>query len=401
MRVLVVFASPPDQDRLRLDKEDRALMDVARAFATDVTVERQHASEINDIHSLIMNTNFDVIQFSGHGDHAGICLEKSHCVPGATEYVDAKRVVEILELAQKPPLLTVFLCCYSGSSLNVLADAAPFVITSEGTVTDDQCITFVHGFYESFFREGAVEAAFDYAMRLLVARGHSRDTFRLSRRCLVRKGSSLYVESRPGLHADSILVNLDQVRDRIAGIGLTEEQLCYLLSKKLRVHHWIFERARDCATIPIGRQLFGEFQWSNARDVVYCTKLMKLRSDIPQVQWELWARVLTTYNDLVSCEYRTAEYPAAPNSRFMLERAVQLFSRHVQHCLVPLRKMDAIQSSGVLSHLEFAIAETERAGRELEWECYPQVVEALELALTNFHEVVTSLQPQEEADEAH
>jgi hypothetical protein len=400
--MLAIFSNPPDQSRLRLDKEDKTLMQIARTFHETVTIERLHASEIDDINSLIMDGSFDVIQFSGHGHHHGICLEKSHCEAGATEYVSAERVVEILELASKPPLLTVFLCCYSDESLSILADAAPFVITSMSEITDDECVAFVSGFYEHLFRETAIERAFEQAIRLLTIRGIPAGHFRLSRRSLVKKGDSLYVESRPVIHKDSILVNLDQVKGQLGQLGLPEEELCYLLAKKLRVHYWIFERARDSATIPIGRELFGEFQWSNAKDIVYCTRIVKFRHDVPQVRWEVWAKVLTTYNDLASCEYRTAEHPAAPNSRFMLERAVHLFSRYVPDCLVPLRsKLRKMRCRGLSAHIEFAIAETERAARELEWERYPQVVEALELALTNYHEIVRALQPVEEQHESH
>ncbi len=58
-----------------MDKEDKAIMGVARRFNESVTVERQHASEIEDIHRLITEGDFDVIQFSGHGHPDGICLE--------------------------------------------------------------------------------------------------------------------------------------------------------------------------------------------------------------------------------------------------------------------------------------------------------------------------------------
>ncbi len=306
-------------------------------------------------------------------------------------------MVDIISLPRKPPLLVIFLSCYSDSSLHTLADAAPFVITSRSAISDDECIAFVHGFYEVFFRERSVQNAFDHAIHVLGVKSLPKDHFRLSRRCLIRKGDSLYIQSTPGYGKDTILVNLDAVKDRLGRFGLSEEELCHLLAKKLRVHHWIFERARENATIPIGRLLFGEFQWENARDVVFCTKLFKLRSDVPQLHWEIWARALTSYNDLASCEYRSAEKPAAPASWTMLQQAVKLFSYHTQQYLVPLRKrLEELGRPEIAPHIEFAISETERAAVELEWERYPRVVEALELALTNFHEVVSGLQPPEE-----
>lgn len=397
MKVLVVFSNPSDQSRLRLDKEDKAIMDVAQRFEDRVTVVRQHASEIDDIHPIIIEGDFDVIQFSGHGDADGICLEKSDCETETTELVNAERVVDIVSLARKPPLLVIFLSCYSDDSLGTLADAAPFVITSRSEVSDKECITFIRGFYEDFFNEPSVQIAFSHAKHVLGVKGLPKDRFRLSRRCLIRKGNSLYVESSPDLHRDTIMVNLDKVKDHLGQFGLSEEELCHLLAKKLRVHYWIFERARESATIPIGRLLFGEFEWQNAKDVVVCTKLMKLRSDIPQPHWELWAKVLTSYNDLASCEYRTADDPVDPRSLGMLKRDVQLFSYHSRSCLLPMRKkLQEMDRSDIMPHIEFAITQTEKAEAELGWERYPRVVEALELALTNYHEVVTALQPPEE-----
>ena len=396
-RLLVVFSNPPDQSRLRLDEEDKVITRLARKFEKTVQVDRLHASEIEDIHELIVDGNYDIVQFSGHGHRQGLCLEKSHCQRPVTDFVSADRVVDIVNLARNPVLVVVFLSCYSDSSIDVLSGAAPFVVTSREQVTDDQCITFVRGFYESFFTEPSVKNSFDHAVGLLGVRDLPKETFRLSRRCLTRRGDSLYVESTPDLHKDSILVNLDRVKDRLDKFGISEEELCHLLAKKIRVHHWIFERAREHATIPIGRLLFGEFEWRDARDVVHCTKLMKLSADVPREHWEVWAKVLVAYNDLVSCEYRTANTPAEVDSRPSLERAVRLFNYHTRNCFTTLKgTIEQLGASDVIPHIEFAVAETEKAAMELEWERYPHVVEALELALTNLHEVVTGLQPPEE-----
>ena len=67
MKVLIIFSSPADQKPLRLDKEDRVISHLAREFKEVVEIERQHASEIEDFHSLILDGGYDVIQFSGHG----------------------------------------------------------------------------------------------------------------------------------------------------------------------------------------------------------------------------------------------------------------------------------------------------------------------------------------------
>jgi hypothetical protein len=52
MKVLVIFANPPGNTPLRLDKEDRVITRVCRNFEGSVSLVRQHASEIDDIQSV-------------------------------------------------------------------------------------------------------------------------------------------------------------------------------------------------------------------------------------------------------------------------------------------------------------------------------------------------------------
>ena len=397
MKVLILFSSPADQKPLRLDKEDRIINRLAREFKETVEVERQHASDIEDFHALIIDGGYDIIQFSGHGSSNGIYLEKSDYKGDSGELVSAKRVVNIIALANKCPLLTVFLSCYSDDSLDTLINAAPFVITSKSQIGDEECLVFVQGFYERLFRGSSVKVAFDHAINLLSAKAYLPDNFRLSRRSLIKKGNSLFVESKPSLTEDSILINLDNVRDKIDKLGLDEETVCHLISRKLSVHYWIFIRARDNVTIPIGRLLFGVFWWENSKDVVYCKKLMKLRSDVSQQHWSVWSKLLITYNDLVSSEYRSEMNPASPANKWMLKRAINVFDSHIQRYLIPMRdNLIEMGFSDAIPFLEFLISQHDIAKNQFIIERYPQVVESLELALTNYHEIVDLLQPPEE-----
>jgi hypothetical protein len=256
---------------------------------------------------------------------------------------------------------------------------------------------FISSFYDSLFSGQPVQRSFDQALSLLKARGLPSESFRISRRSLIKRADGIFVESTPDPARDSILVNLDAVADRLGSFGMREEELCHLLARKLRVHSWIFDGANDRAIIPIGKLLFGEFTWQNARDVVFCTKLMKLRSDIPRRHWELWSRALTSYNDLAACEYRSLPRPADPASRSVLEQGVRLFQFHADKYFKPLLStMEELGFSSVVPHVEMALAATDKAEDQLVLGRYPQVVQSLETALTNFHEVADGLQPPEE-----
>lgn len=397
MKVLVLFSNPPGNTPLRLDKEDRSLTRVHRHFEGSVTLVRQHASEVDDIHSLLATGGFDVIQFSGHGTEDGIYLDRSDLDSTRGELVSPARLLSLLELASRPPLVVVLLCCYADSSLPTLANAAPFVVTSKDDVLDSACLLFVSGFYEHLFAGNSVQGSFDHASHLLVAKGFDPDSFRLSRRSLIKRADGLFVESTPDPNRDSILVNLDAVAARLGDFGMSPEELCHLIARKLRVHSWIFDGASDHAILPIGRLLFGEFTWKDAKDVVYCTKLMKLSADLPRRHWELWSRILTSYNDLAACQYRSLPKPADPSRRLVLEQGVRVFKYHVTKYLAPLvPAIEQLGFPGLVPHAELAIASTDNAEDQLVMERFPEVVRALETALTNFHEIAVGLQPPED-----
>jgi hypothetical protein len=400
MNVLVIFSNPPNLPHLRLDKEDKVLTQLARKFP-EVNLERQHASEIDDVQQLISIGKFDIIQFSGHGSPDGIYLEKSDIDCG--ELVSAKSLQNLVQLSDKDPKLAIFLNCYSDSSLPSLANVAPFVITSINEVEDEACISFVKGFYEYLFSNHPIQASFDHALKLLsVKKSSLNKSFRLSRRGLTKKGQSKYVECYPDPNrGDSILVNLDAILDKPNSLGISIEELCHLISRKLKIHYWIFVSERDRAIIPIGRLLFGEFSWKNAKDVVFCNKIIKLMPNVSHYHWELWSRLLMAYNDLASCEYRSIENPADPSRCSVLERSVRLFQHNITKYVKPLRDLKDDTNIGniifnIMPHIEFVVTSVERANDQLELGRNAQAITELEIALTNLHEIVDYIQPQEE-----
>lgn len=205
------------------------------------------------------------------------------------------------------------------------------------------------------------------------------------------------MKSRPSPDHDPVIINLDAVKERLGRFGMSEEELCHLLSQKLIIHRWIFDGERDGAVIPIGRLLFGVFSWTDARDVIYCRKLMRLRADHPTLAWQTWSRLLSSYNDLAALEYRRVQRPADPAVREALEEATTLFAHHLEKYLVPAREaIRSLEMTALMPHLEMAIAEVDRAKDELQLARYRQVVVCLELALTNYHTVVNGVQPPED-----
>jgi hypothetical protein len=324
-------------------------------------------------------------------------LDRSDLAAEKGELVSAKRLLSLIELASRGPMIVVLLCCYSDDALDLLASTAPFVVTSKCAAQDAACVVFTRGFYEHLLTGNSVQGSFQHAQSLLTARQFEPESFRLSRRSLIKRSDGVFIESVPDPHRDSILVNLDAVKDRLGKFGMSEAELLHMLARKLRVHSWIFDGANDHAIIPVGRLLFGEFTWKNAREIVSCTRLMRIRPDVPRRHWELWSRILTSYNDLAACAYRSAAQPAAPGSRAFLEEGILVFKHHINKSLIPaLGTLGEPGYDALVPHGEWAVTAVENAEDQFKMGRYPQTVSALEMALTNFHEVANGLLPPEE-----
>lgn len=356
-------------------------------------IERQHASDIDDIHVMLNSGGFDVIHFSGHGSSKGIYLDK-RCLAAGHEEVSAEQLRNLIALANKPPTLVVLMACYSNKHLPILRSVAPFVITAVGRVSDDACLAFAHGFYERLLAGYGYTRAFDHAKTFLQSRAIPSDAFQIHRATLMDTNRGRIIQSIPGPTEDAILINVDRVIGSLDAVGLSEEEFCHLLARRLRVHAWVFRVPRERCIIPIGQLLFGEFSWRDSHKVVACTKLIRLKADGPSEYWCVWERLLVSYNDLASSPYRALPKPADPENKAILARAVEEFNRHVQKCIIPAMELtERLGYRPAIPHLGFVIAYSENAVEKLAQEELASVVHLLEAALTNYHLAVDALLP--------
>jgi hypothetical protein len=396
MKALFIFSNPPDQTPLRLDREDKIVASLAKQHADKSTIERLHASEVEDVLKLILSGEYEVLHFSGHGSPEGIYLDRADLAPTG-EMVSAARLQSMIALAASPPKLVVILCCFSEASIDILATVAPFVITAVGAVRDEACLHFCNGLYERLFDGWGIKLAFEQACQRVQAKGMRSDCFRLHRPKVFEQKGSKFIECTPDPKRAGILVNLNAVADKLDSFGMPEEELFHLLARKLKIHYWIFSIPRERCVIPIDKLLFGEFTWQDAEVGVQCTRLMKLRADTPIEHMQIWHRLLISYNDLASSEYRSVPNPAAPGNARILVQAVRDFQHNVEKYLLPAR--DTLTRQGfthLLPYLEFVATHCDAAADHLTLERFPQTIKSLEEALTNFHELVDGLCPPAE-----
>jgi hypothetical protein len=327
MSSILILTSNPDQtSRLRLDKEHRAVDDAKARFGTNAdAVVRMHAATLEDITRALTKQPYDIVQFSGHGSLEGIMLEDSNLV--GPFVLSADRLCAILLEAQ-PNLRAVLLtCCYSSTGIAHLAAAAPYLITVSGEGADEAIIGFVRVFYETFFQHTSVERAFHMAQVFVSAEAHLNTV--LSRRAeSTHSGAPLYqvFPSSPEARGDSILIDLSQVEEDIQRLDISRDRFLSILSRKIRIHRWIFSEPHDRAVLSIGH-LFGVFSWQNANDVVRCERILRLKESVDERTCEAWTSLTIAYNEKCMARYRLSAHPASPENARSVESAVEDFYR--------------------------------------------------------------------------
>jgi NTP pyrophosphatase (non-canonical NTP hydrolase) len=155
LRVLVVHASPFDEDSLRVSSEVRAIKEAVRLAGRtgEIEVEDLPAATIDDLRRALLSKQYEVVHFSGHASADSLVLEDPS---GASMSVRLDALAELI--GRYPTVRCVVLnACHSVSGLT--QSIAPFTIGMEASVDDDSAIEFARGFYDAIARGKSVEFA--------------------------------------------------------------------------------------------------------------------------------------------------------------------------------------------------------------------------------------------------
>ncbi|MBI2927720.1 MAG: CHAT domain-containing protein [Verrucomicrobia bacterium] len=390
-KTLILYSCPGDQDRIRLDKEHRALDELLRKHdLPGHTLRRLHATTVSDFTSALRDETYEIVHFSGHGSPEGICLEDD--LHGQSVFIDADRVSRIIQAALPDLRLALFASCYSASAIPVLINAAPFLITMQGTADDEAAIQFISNFYDDLFRHGAFERAFNTAMCSVEFRGKA-DRIKpiLSRRAKQRKGA--VIQASVGARRDSIFVDLTEAEPDIAALNIPKDDFLSLLTRKIRLHEWIFRYPRENALLSIG-PYFGFFSWTNADDIVTCTRLMQLKSNVDEATCNAWTKLIVTYNDRRCEKHRAAQDPGSPENTATIARALERLHKNVKSYLddpqlgEPLRKAARTQFAVSFTN---ALSNVESAEEDLRESDFPSAAIKFEVALSAIHDLINAL----------
>lgn len=387
-RSLVVYSSPGSLNRLRIDKEHRAIEEVlARHRLPSTIIRRIHAATLLDVGKALREQDYEVVFFSCHGGSNGLYLE------GSSAYSETSWRLLSGTLKEGAPNLSVVVlnACHSASGQDALHTAATFLIVMNGNADDAAAIAFSEHFFDEFYRSNAVEHAFRQAASAIDQMGLGDKINPVLRR---RQPSGLsVVQAFFGRRQDSIFIDLTEAENSISQLPMDRHAFLSLLSRKIRIHSWIFKIERERAVLPIG-QFFGVFSWQNAKDIVICHEVLRLRSDLDIEECVGWTRLMVFYNDLRSERYRIVDSPSAKENQGLLAAALDSVEACLSHTL---QSDDVEQPARKLAQHQYAVtlatvrAQCDVARLNLNHLDLSRVVIALETAISSIHDLVDEL----------
>lgn len=306
-KVLVVYSSPKNEDRLRLDIEHKAVERVLKDLHVDSSlVYRMHATTIDDLSRVLIEREYEIVQFSGHGNENGFLFEGRSLVDNSM-LVSAKEIAYLLHETSPHLKVAIFMSCFSADSISELVTAAPFVVTVTGSADDYAAIDFIAQFYDAYLRTGLVEKAFNIAQNFiaLIKKASGLNVI-LSRRAIVNRENQVLYQAFPSGKDDSILIDLTEAETDIKSLNVSRDTFLGVLSRKIRVHKWIFSSPRQRVVLPLG-SYFGLFSWEDANDVVVCHRILRIKPDIDESTCEAWASLIVAYNNHYMDQHRTQQ----------------------------------------------------------------------------------------------
>lgn len=147
-RILIIFSNPKGTDQLRLGTEDRTIRECINLSKNrdSFIVEIKHAATIHDFRRALLESEYHVIHFSGHGMDRGFVLENEL---GENQIIPPNALYQLLS-SYSPPLECVILnACHTREHGNLYSTNIPFTIAMNGPISDPAAIEFSRGFYDA------------------------------------------------------------------------------------------------------------------------------------------------------------------------------------------------------------------------------------------------------------
>lgn len=159
--VLIVSASPLDQDRLRLNAEFRDIRHALQRSRNreDWIIESNEAVTVDDLRRALLDFRPTVVHFSGHGGGSGgLCFEDAD---GNTNSTDAVSLAKLFHHFKDDLKCVVLNACYSEVQGDVIQQEIDYVVGMNAAVDDNSAAKFAVAFYDAVFAGTDFRTAFD------------------------------------------------------------------------------------------------------------------------------------------------------------------------------------------------------------------------------------------------
>lgn len=161
--VLLLAASPLDQDRLRLGNEVKQIKRALERSRNreNWTIETNEATTVDDLRRALLDFRPAVVHFSGHGGGAGgLAFENDE---GETHEVHAEPLTKLFHHFKDSLKCVVLNACYSTVQAEEIRQQVDYVIGMSRGIDDESATKFAVAFYDAVFAQTTFRQAFDLA----------------------------------------------------------------------------------------------------------------------------------------------------------------------------------------------------------------------------------------------
>ncbi|WUR14601.1 CHAT domain-containing protein [[Empedobacter] haloabium] len=169
--ILMVSASPNDENRLRLGAEFRDIRHAHQRARKreEWTIESNEAVTVDDLRRALLDHRPAIVHFSGHGGGTtGLCFEDRD---GNTHLTDGESLAQLFHHFKDSLKCVVLNACYSEVQAQAISKEIDYVVGMTDAVEDESAAKFAVAFYDAIFAGTDFQAAFSLGCTALDLNG--------------------------------------------------------------------------------------------------------------------------------------------------------------------------------------------------------------------------------------
>lgn len=162
MKILMLSATPEQEERLRVDEENREIKRQIRENGGKLEIGSEFAVKVSDLQGHLLREKPNVLHFSGHGSAgSSIILEDSN---GNPYEVPPVALADLVKMFKSDLTCVVLNCCYSDNQALAIAKHIPIVIGCDDSVGDNAALTFSYAFYRALSNGRSIEDSYEFGV---------------------------------------------------------------------------------------------------------------------------------------------------------------------------------------------------------------------------------------------